>query len=189
MYTMIQIRLHRVYYPVTTLGPGRRLGIWVQGCKKKCPGCLSPEMQPCVGPLLTVESIVQNIPADIRPDGLTISGGEPFDQPAGVAELIRWFTDRYTSDVLVYTGYTLAELKARQDPATDAILMGLAALVDGPYCKDLDLGKGLMGSENQQVYVYRFPERYQGFSTAPRTLQAVQEPQQLIFIGIPPQKI
>ena len=110
MYTMIQIRLHRVYYPVTTLGPGRRLGIWVQGCKKKCPGCLSPEMQPCVGPLLTVESIVQNIPADIRPDGLTISGGEPFDQPAGVAELIRWFTDRYTSDVLVYTGYTLAEL-------------------------------------------------------------------------------
>lgn len=186
---MTLVRLHRVYYPVTVLGPGKRLGIWVQGCTRACPGCLSPEMQPRAGIPVEVETVVKNIPQDIRPDGLTISGGEPFDQPEAVAEMVRWFIQCYSSDVLVYTGYTLAELQARRDPATDEILSNLAALVDGPYQRKKNFGRGWMGSENQQLYVYRFPERYRDFSTAQRTLQAVQETQRLLFIGIPPQKM
>lgn len=186
---MTLIRLHRVYYPVTALGPGKRLGIWVQGCTRGCPGCLSPEMQPREGIQVAVDTVVKNIPEDIRPDGLTISGGEPFDQPEAVAEMMRWFIQRYSTDVLVYTGYTLAELRARRDPATDEILSNVAALVDGPYQRQKNFGRGWMGSENQQLYVYRFPERYRNFSTAQRTLQAVQEAQRLLFIGIPPQNM
>lgn len=184
---MIAIRLHRIYYPVTALGPGRRLGVWVQGCMRGCPDCLSPEMQPEAGPFMPVAQIVEKIPGDIQPDGLTISGGEPFDQPEAVLELVRWFTRTYTEDVLIYTGYTLQELQAREDSATDAILSSIAALVDGPYLKQQNSGKGLIGSLNQHLYVYRFQERYQNFLTAERKIQAVQEQKKLLFIGIPPQ--
>ena len=56
---MSRIRLHRIYYPVTALGPGRRLGIWVQGCARRCPGCLSPEMQPYTGAEIPVEQVLE----------------------------------------------------------------------------------------------------------------------------------
>ncbi|WP_461325238.1 4Fe-4S cluster-binding domain-containing protein [Bradyrhizobium diazoefficiens] len=37
----IRISVSRIHFPVTTLGPGRRLGIWFQGCSIRCPGCIS----------------------------------------------------------------------------------------------------------------------------------------------------
>lgn len=183
---MSRIRLHRIYYPVTALGPGRRLGVWVQGCNRRCPGCLSPEMQPAEGVFLPVDDILRRIPADIAPEGLTISGGEPFDQPEGVAELAAWFVKRYSPDVLIYTGYTLEELQQRGDPATDTLLSLTAALVDGPYLRRENHGRGGMGSENQRLHLFRCRERYAGFETAPRTLQAIQEQGRLLLIGLPP---
>jgi anaerobic ribonucleoside-triphosphate reductase activating protein len=41
---MMQILyLNKAHYPVTTLGPGRRIGLWLQGCGLGCPGCLSQD--------------------------------------------------------------------------------------------------------------------------------------------------
>ena len=182
---MSEICLHRIYYPVTALGPGRRLGVWVQGCRRRCPGCLSPEMQPFTGTPVPVEQVIGHLPGDMAPDGLTISGGEPFDQPGPVAELARWFAARYTPDILIYTGYTLDQLRRRADPDTDALLSLTAALVDGPYMRQLDHGQGWMGSDNQTLHLFRCRERYQGFETTKRTLQAVQEHGRLLLIGLP----
>ena len=92
---MIGIRLHRIYYPVTTLGYGQRLGIWVMGCERNCPGCISPEMQPADGPLQPLDAILARIPEDLPCNGLTISGGEPFDQAEAVAEFAQWYRDHY----------------------------------------------------------------------------------------------
>lgn len=185
---MIRIRLHRVYYPVTTLGPGRRLGIWVQGCTRGCRNCLSPEMQPLTRETVPVEEILKQIPPDLQPDGLTISGGEPFDQPKAVDVVVRWFLQHHTDDVLVYTGYTLEELRARRDPDTAALLSHIAALADGPYREEQNFGTGQMGSANQRLYIWRYAERYRNFTTMPRTLQAVQEENRVLFIGIPPKE-
>lgn len=33
--------LSRLHFPVTTLGPGRRIGVWFQGCSIRCAGCIS----------------------------------------------------------------------------------------------------------------------------------------------------
>lgn len=185
---MIRIRLHRVYYPVTTLGPGRRLGIWVQGCTRGCRDCLSPEMQPVTRETVPVEEVLRQIPSDLHPDGLTVSGGEPFDQPQAVDAVVRWFVQHHTADVLVYTGYTLEELRARRDPDTDALLSHIAALADGPYRAEQNFGIGQMGSANQRLHVWRFADRYREFATMPRTLQAVQEGERVLFIGIPPKE-
>ena len=183
---MSHILLHRVYYPVTTLGPGCRLGIWVQGCDRDCPGCLSPEMQPRTGNPTEVCEVLRRIPDDMHPDGLTISGGEPFDQPQAVAEIAEWFASRYGEDILVYTGYTLQELRARRDPHTDRLLERVAALVDGPYMQDRNNGRGLAGSNNQRLYLYRCADRYRDACALPRRLQAAGQGNRLLLIGIPP---
>ena len=42
----MRMRLSRLHHPVTTLGPGRRAGIWFQGCTIRCPGCMSVDTWP-----------------------------------------------------------------------------------------------------------------------------------------------
>ena len=37
----MKIALNKVHFPITTLGHGRRVGIWTQGCSIHCPGCIS----------------------------------------------------------------------------------------------------------------------------------------------------
>lgn len=183
---MSKILLNRIYYPVMVLGYGRRLGVWVQGCQRACPDCISPEMQAVEGTLVEVSEVTGRIPTDLKPDGLTVSGGEPFDQPKAVAELVQWYLDTYNDDVLVYTGYTREALTERVDPASKWLLSHVAALVDGSYVAAQNTGKGSIGSSNQRLYVNRYQERYQDFAVKERRLQCIQETDRLYWIGIPP---
>ena len=183
---MSSLVLHRVYYPVYTLGYGKRVGLWVKGCSRNCSGCISPELQDYSGRSVNVKEIAAAVPKGFRADGLTISGGEPFDQPEGIAEFTEWFTDNISEDVLIYTGYRLEELKARNDPVTEKILKHTAVLVDGPYISEKNDGKGLRGSFNQRVIVWKFPERYKEAEICARRVQFVAEDTSLWQIGIPP---
>lgn len=145
------MRIRYVCYPVKTLGPGDRLGIWVAGCSRRCPGCMSPELRDARP---SDEVAVSELLASVRArreryDGVTISGGEPFDQPEELAELVGGL--RGSCDhVLVYTGYLLEELCT--DPRRAAALEGIDVLVDGPYERALDDGRGIRGSSNQCVW-------------------------------------
>lgn len=181
-------RLNRVFYPVTTLGYGERLGVWVQGCTRHCDGCMSPEMQQTDSPLIEMENVIRRLPKDINPDGLTISGGEPFDQPLAVKELMTWFLSCYGDDVLIYSGYLIEELKSRHDKDIDWILSHIAAIVDGPYDKMQNDGIGMRGSANQRLHVFRHHDRYAGFEHRERIMQCVQENDRLFLIGVLPKK-
>jgi anaerobic ribonucleoside-triphosphate reductase activating protein len=37
----MNIALNKAHFPVTVLGPGRRIGLWLQGCSIRCAGCVS----------------------------------------------------------------------------------------------------------------------------------------------------
>ena len=69
-------------------GPGLRYAVFVQGCSHGCPGCHNPESQPAEG---GTETTLAALLADIRANGLvhdvTLSGGEPFEQPKACAAL------------------------------------------------------------------------------------------------------
>lgn len=183
---MSRLVLERIYYPVLTLGYGKRIGVWVRGCTKNCPECISPRLQIVEGDGIEVSQITGQMPLDIRVDGLTISGGEPFDQPEGVAELVRWFEKSYGRDILVFTGYTLDELENRDDIYTKDILNRIAVLVDGQYIASLNDGRGLRGSANQHIIVRSFKERYQNAEQWERKVQFVGRGDNLFQIGIPP---
>ena len=180
-----EIRIGRIWYPVLTLGYGRRFGVWMQGCKKDCPGCISPEMKdPRGGEVRSISELICSA-ARVKPDGLTVSGGEPFDQPESLLALIRAFL-QVSDDILVFTGYTLDELHEMHSAVIEEILGSIAVLVDGRYMEHYNDGTGLRGSSNQNIYIWRHKERYPDAETLPRTLQCVLLPDRLWMIGIPP---
>ena len=135
-------------------GDGCRLTVFVQGCARRCPGCQNPETQPMEGGhAIDTAAILQQMAENPILSGVTFSGGEPFLQPAPLAELAKQLHARGL-DVWSYSGYTLEELQARAqaDRATRALLAEVDVLVDGPYEEaERDLTLHFRGSRNQRV--------------------------------------
>ncbi|WP_223784707.1 4Fe-4S single cluster domain-containing protein [Myxococcus sp. AS-1-15] len=134
-------------------GPGRRFALWVQGCPLRCPGCCNPEMFAMErGAVVTVEAMAARVLATPGIEGLTILGGEPFSQADAVAELCERVRAGGLS-TLVFTGYTLAELKAQGRPGVERLLASLDLLVDGRYEKDQpETRRRWIGSRNQVMH-------------------------------------
>ena len=184
--TDMKISLARIYYPVEVLGPGSRVGIWVNGCPRGCPGCISPELQTYdERKEITVGEILQMLERISGPvEGFTISGGEPFFRPEALAALVESLSV-INDDILIFTGYTIEELKTKNNKAVDSVLRVCAALVDGPYVKPLNDGNGLRGSSNQRCWVFKYPEKYKGIEVSARKLQTVVYGNSVLTIGIP----
>lgn len=144
-----ELSLSRLHFPVTALGPGRRLGIWLQGCSIRCPGCISADTWGPGRRRIAITTLIDDVaPWLDRADGITISGGEPFDQWPALAELLRALRQRGSGDILVYSGYDFADVRSRLAEAPGLI----DALISGPYRQDLPQTLPLRGSDNQRLH-------------------------------------
>ena len=134
-------------------GPGRRAALWVQGCSLRCPGCCNPELfTPHGGTAVDVEALARELLADRTLEGISLLGGEPTEQAEGCAALAA-AVQRGGLSVMLYTGYTLAELRARGSPHVDALLAHTDLLVDGRYERDQhDTTRRWIGSRNQTLH-------------------------------------
>jgi anaerobic ribonucleoside-triphosphate reductase activating protein len=178
-------------WPVEGLGPGRRVALWVRGCRLACPGCMSPELWSSSEPV-SVESIAEQLAKALtEADGLTISGGEPMDQAAGLLALTtKLRLIRNDLEVLCYSGYKLEDLRRRED--CRALLAELDMLIDGPYMQHLPSTLAWRGSDNQRLHLLseRARERYAHLAEAlwceprPLTLQHLAA-DSVRLIGIP----
>lgn len=133
-------------------GPGFRYVLFVQGCPHHCKGCHNPESWSFdAGEDMSVSEIFEQIKAQPMLRGVTFSGGEPFEQVPALLELAKLIkAEGFT--LMSYSGYTLEELRARGDAATDELLGMLDILVDGRYVeKERNLTLIYRGSENQRV--------------------------------------
>lgn len=190
----MSIEVNRLHYPVTALGPGSRAGIWVQGCSIGCPGCLSRDTWEPRREARTEISVVlewlDGLPA-AEVDGVTISGGEPFDQPEGLLELLAgldsWRAKRGGGvDVLCYSGYALRRLERLHRRA----LAFLDAVITGPYRVDLPTDLIWRGSANQELVPLspvghaRYAGHVEDRPKQPQ-VQISVEPQAIRLIGIP----
>ena len=91
-------------------GPGFRYVIFVQGCPHHCPGCHNPESWTFdAGEDMTVHEILDEIRSNPNLDGVTFSGGEPFEQVPALLELAKMVKAEGLS-LMSYSGYTLEEL-------------------------------------------------------------------------------
>lgn len=90
-------------------------------------------------------------PAGEPRDGISVLGGEPFYQPAGLLTLLHTLSARGIHTV-AYSGYTLEALRRRSEPEVGAALELIDLLIDGPYIAALADGAGeWRGSRNQRV--------------------------------------
>jgi len=136
---------------VTTLGFGRRVGIWTQGCSIRCPGCISRDTwEHDEERVTTVEQLTTAVSSWLTAaDGVTISGGEPFDQPKALAELIQEVREVNNGDILVFSGYAKGFLFAEHRKTIEMI----DVLVSDPYRPDSGTTLTLRGSDNQRISI------------------------------------
>jgi len=149
------MQVERLLTGITTLGPKKRLCIWVNGCPRHCKGCVSEKLIPPEPKNeIAITQLLEGINFD-KVEGVTISGGDPFFQTSELKNLLLLLREKGVKDILVYTGYTYQELLDRKDADTDTALANIDVLIDGPYQESQNTGKGnLKGSDNQQIYYF-----------------------------------
>lgn len=135
-------------------GPGFRVSIFTQGCPHHCEGCHNPgSHDPEAGKEWTLDEVEKKFTGNPLLDGITLTGGEPFQQPAACAELARRAHQKGLN-VWSYSGYTYEKLRelAKQDEGVNALLSEIDVLVDGPFrLNERSLELLYCGSKNQRL--------------------------------------
>jgi anaerobic ribonucleoside-triphosphate reductase activating protein len=187
---MSDISVNKIHYPVTTLGWGRRVGIWFQGCSIRCAGCLSKDTwKDAPEYMTTLASLLDGIRKWLKDaDGVTISGGEPFDQPEALHELVASARMENGGDILVYSGYEYEVLMEQHR----SILETIDVLVSGPYVEEAGDTLILRGSDNQRIHLLtqlaksRYPSDIDRMPWgATRQIDVVVNDDEIWFAGIP----
>ncbi|ATB47251.1 4Fe-4S single cluster domain-containing protein [Corallococcus macrosporus] len=168
-------------------GPGVRYALWVQGCPLRCAGCCNPEMFATErGTVEPVEALARQVLATPGIEGLTLLGGEPFSQ-AGPAALLCERVRAAGLSVMVFTGYTLAELRAQGSEDVARLLATVDLLVDGRFEKEQpETARRWIGSRNQVMHF--FTARYapdDACFTAPNTAEVHFVGGRLVINGWP----
>ncbi|QSZ42188.1 4Fe-4S cluster-binding domain-containing protein [Sulfurimonas aquatica] len=188
------IAINKAHFPVTVLGYGTRLGIWTQGCSIGCSGCISKDTwEDKLDSLMPIKELLswckkfenENL------DGITISGGEPFEQPKALEDflkkIIKWReTLEKDFDILVYSGFSYDYLQ-KEFPS---ILKLLDAVVCEPYNQNLETAY-LKGSTNQNIVclsklgLKRYDEDALYQNQNSKKIQVAVSNGNVWFIGIP----
>ena len=103
----------RIYFPVTTLGPGERVVVWTCGCTKRCPGCANPELwetrpEAAIEPA-RLAAVLNDLAGRTGAHRITFTGGDPLEQAPALASVLAAIRSAF-DDILIYTGYTFGEL-------------------------------------------------------------------------------
>jgi len=100
----MKIKIHALVPSTSVNGPGKRFGIWVQGCSNNCADCFNPNTRDKDGGYwMSVQELCQEICSHSDIDGISISGGEPLEQAEAVFELVKMIKENSSLSVLVFT--------------------------------------------------------------------------------------
>jgi anaerobic ribonucleoside-triphosphate reductase activating protein len=133
----MQLRVGQIVEDTEAEGPGRRFAVWTQ------PHLFADR----VGTQVEVSELLRRIAATKGIEGVSLLGGEPFEQAPAVGALCEGARGLGLT-VMVFSGYTLGELRARSAP-----LEHVDILVDGRYvASQPDRSRRWIGSTNQVVH-------------------------------------
>lgn len=154
-------------------GPGKRFAVWFQGCPLRCPGCCNPEFIPFKGghtrTLTEMTAELRRAKEESGVEGITIMGGEPFAHALASLALAH-VSRRLGLSVMVFSGFTIEELRERAEPEVAELIAATDILVDGPYVREEpDTERRWIGSRNQRIHFltprYSFDEQWRKKNT------------------------
>lgn len=151
----MELKLYSIAYPVTALGPGHRVAVWVAGCPLRCKGCITPQLLSTdAGKSIAVTRLAQHLlRLPVPLDGVTLTGGEPFAQAEALAALLRLVKAGCPQwNVLMFSGFTLRQWQ-HGDVTQRQLLQQIDVLVDGPYLAGKPGRHPLTASANQQLHL------------------------------------
>lgn len=136
-------------------GDGIRAVVWAQGCRHACNGCHNPQTHSFEGGIeLEADDLIEQIKALRLHKGITLSGGDPFEQPMALAYVCRE-AKKEGLDIWAYTGYTFEELTDRSSEMYSewaSLLAEVDVLVDGRFEEEKkSLRLKFRGSSNQRI--------------------------------------
>jgi len=198
--------VHSVLSRSAANGPGERAVVWFQGCDLRCPGCWNqPTHAFDSRRARSVKEVGDWIRSCRGVEGVTFSGGEPFQQAPDLYLLCEYIKSKQPGlSIGVFTGYTLHELVherwhwRRAD--TDCWVKGSATLFEqikqfldfavfGRFRRTMACSdKPLCGSRNQEVVF--FSDRYSEQDLEPQSYEVHIDAQGLMAVtGFPPQHV
>lgn len=158
-----EVRIGRIDHGVRAEGPGSRTVVWFQGCTIRCPGCINPHLFSSKGGFSVSAETIAERAKEHGDEGLTLIGGEPFDQPKALRKLVE-AAHRHGLGVICFTGYRVEELRMKGDEYLQA-LQSIDLLIDGRYEREQpEDSRSLVGSKNQRFI--ELSTRYKNFDPA-----------------------
>ncbi|GAA3825912.1 4Fe-4S single cluster domain-containing protein [Streptomyces phyllanthi] len=144
-------RLHSTLARSEANGPGVRFVVWSQGCGLACAGCFNPDTHAPEGAdVRRVADVVGEVLATDGIEGVTLTGGEPLEQPEATGAFCAAIRRRTDLGIIVLTGFTRAEVEG--DARRAAAVADADLVIAGRYNERLRLGSGLRGSSNKEYW-------------------------------------
>lgn len=134
-------------------GPGIRTTFFLTGCDRNCPNCFNTDYMDFNHGKKWDSDAEKEVISYLKlkeVEGLTVLGGEPFENPLGLLKALRNIKKEVDKSIWIYTGFVFEDLVSIK--IAREILEEIDVLVDGEFIEELkDLRLKFRGSSNQRI--------------------------------------
>ena len=180
------IQIHDLIPQTRAEGPGLRFCIQVQGCSIRCKGCALPQTwSPHEGKTMRTRDLIKYILETPDIQGITLLGGEPFEQAEALSEIAEQVKAHGLS-VVTFSGYSFKKLKDSKKKHDQRLLQTTDLLISGPFQQNqMDLTRPWIGSRNQEFHFLtdRYSELSSTLASLPNRLEIRIKEDGSIFIN------
>jgi anaerobic ribonucleoside-triphosphate reductase activating protein len=151
------LNIHSVIKASRVNGPGVRLVVFTQGCRLGCEGCFNTALHPFEGGEETSPKALLKEHLSKKTEGITVSGGEPFEQPEALLTLLKETKEKYNLTTVVYSGFGYAQLLEKSE--TREVLEYIDVLIDSRFQKESLVPTLLSRGSTNQSFIF-LTDRY-----------------------------
>jgi len=186
MKTNVLLNIANICHFSKVNGPGIRSVVWVQGCRRNCPGCINPQTHPHKAvKLLDPVKLGNQLCQMEQTNGITLSGGEPFEQ-AKACGILAETVKNQGKTVMVFTGFPFEQLITSQNTDVRHFLDYIDLIVAGPYIQELACENRLWQASSNQTVHFLTPDISPFLPWQDKEVFEVNTSgDQLIFTGFP----